>query len=219
MINTRKFTRFTGRDMFTECLYVFSNKYNMPDKLYEKEFEDDCGLLVGDTIKVEAFGNMKDAELKIIKIKNDGYSGLLIMTVVNSNNCDWLIKHPEQKLKYGISLLGYATLVTPVDQTIVIPEYKEPSNIPKYVLRVERFTRTSKDWKRDMFVEDGINIGITVFENGIMSDQDVLCELPELEELDLGEIQMDDNGFVGITSYLSLLEIKKKLKDAGFNLM
>jgi len=43
-------------------------------------------------------------------------------------------------------------------------------------------------------------------------------ELWIIEELDLGEVQLDDNGFLGLMSDLSENDVKNKLIKAGFKL-
>ncbi len=71
-----------------------------------------------------------------------------------------------------------------------------------------------------MFEQDGVNIGITVFnkKDGYVSDRDIPDSLPELEELNLGEVYLDDNGFLGLFSDYSVQEIKKILTSKGFTL-
>lgn len=90
----------------------------------------------------------------------------------------------------------------------------------KYVLEVDDFSISTEDWKQEMYQEEGINIGIIIWDikHGYMCDRDIPDVFPELEELDLGEVQMDDNGFLGLISDLSVNKIKKILKNNGFKI-
>jgi len=183
------------------------------------------GFSEGDIINVKD-GWLDNMELEIIKLKDDNYAGLVVLKVVNSNiginNTNQnLLKLKKDKIMsdYGLAILQYATLVKK-GNGIPSSIYKAKSKVSKYLLEVEDFSLSNETWKKELYQNDGINIGITVWmKNGkYVSDQDPCDELPEIEELDLGEIQLDENGFVGLTSDLSVEDIKDTLKNNGFNL-
>lgn len=87
-------------------------------------------------------------------------------------------------------------------------------------LKVEDFSKSNIDWQIDLYGEDDVNIGITFFlPNGDMYDGDILDSFPIFNKLNIGEIQMDDNGFLGLTTNLSVNEIEKILLLNNFELL
>ncbi len=97
----------------------------------------------------------------------------------------------------------------------------DSSNKSKYVLEVLDFERSKEEWQQEMYQDEGVNIGILVWladDIECMCDRDIPDCLPELEDLDLGEVQLDDNGFLALISDLSVYKIKKILINAGFKL-
>jgi hypothetical protein len=118
---------------------------------------------------------------------------------------------------YGILILGCAVLVKRGTGT-ASSVYKRKSKISKFILEVEDYSISTDDWKKDAFQQENINIGIMFFtKDGDMSDQDPLDELPELETLPMGEIQIAENGYMGLTTKYTLNQIKRILTHAGFN--
>jgi hypothetical protein len=87
-------------------------------------------------------------------------------------------------------------------------------------LKVEDFSKSNIDWQIDLYGEDDVNIGITFFlPNGDMYDGDILDSFTIFNKLNIGKIQMDDNGFLGLTTNLSVNEIEKILLLNNFELL
>jgi hypothetical protein len=85
--------------------------------------------------------------------------------------------------------------------------------------KVEDFSKSQIDWQDEIYQEEGVNIGITLYlPNGDMCDQDVLSIFPILDRLNLGEVQMDDNGFLGLTTDLSVNDIETILLSNNFEI-
>ena len=172
----------------------------------EKNKKNAYGFECGDILNIKD-GHLNNLEVELIEYEVDKYAGRVVLKIGD---------HFDE---YGIIILSYATLVRKGNGSASVVYIKD-SNISKYLIEVTDFSKSKIDWQQEFFEEEGINIGITVFElDGVtMNDQDVCDELPELEELDLGEIYMDDSGFMGLASDLSVKEIKDKLLKAGFQL-
>lgn len=211
----REFVTDYGRDMFkTPILTSYSDRGTITDLQLKKEYENNFGFLVGDIVSIVEPGDyLNGLDLEITKLVNKPPFNVLV---------EFKFIDPETGKKakedYDIYQLRYAILVKPVGDLYVSD--KETSNKSKYILEVEDFKKSKEDWKKEMY-EDGINIGITVWladDEDCMFDQDVLSELPELEEIYLGEIVSDEDGFLGLESELSLAKIKQVLKKAGFKL-
>ena len=246
MNDDRIFVTPYGRDMFKMSIMEWHRRVaDVPDENgeWDKEFENNYGFVVGDTVRFDYFGNGPCyVEFEIIKMTNNGiwrphhpnYSPMVLKAVEDEEtldlfaNGDWYLKKGDIYEERGIDWLSWATLETPADATMVnsyknnpyenIETTEKSSNVSKYVLEVEDFSKSDEDWKKDMYEEYGVNISVVVWENGAMCDQDVLSEIPEIEGLNLGEIQIDENGFLGLKSDLSVSEIKNKLKNAGFKI-
>lgn len=87
-------------------------------------------------------------------------------------------------------------------------------------LKVEDFSKSKIDWQEDLYQEEGINIGITFYEDdGNMYDQDILDSFPVFNNLNLGIIMSDDSGFLALDSNLSVADIKIKLISNGFEVL
>ena len=212
----RVFVTSYGRDMFKDCLVVYEKKYNILIEVDYNELKNFYGFIVGDIVNIINGFPIGDAQ--ILKMKHDEFCGSCVLKSISPTNNSF-VKKGELIRGYALSLLSYATLVTPVSSNTIIPKIKkEKSKKSKYILEVEDFSISNIDWQKETYSDYDINIGITVYVKGedYMYDDEVLPELPELEELELGEIQMDENGFIGITSKLSVVEIKKILSDNGF---
>jgi len=212
----RVFVTSYGRDMFKDCLEVYIKNNNVLYQDVKDEMKNCYGFQDGDIVNIINGHPIGDAQ--ILKMKYDEYGGSCVLKSISPTNNSF-VKKGELIKGYALSLLGYATLVTPVSSNTIIPKIKkEKSKKSKYILEVEDFSISKIDWQKETYSDYDINIGITVYVKGedYMYDDEVLPELPELEELELGEIQMDDNGFIGITSELSVVEIKKILSDNGF---
>lgn len=86
-------------------------------------------------------------------------------------------------------------------------------------LKVEDFTKSNIDWQEELYQDEDVNIGITfTLPNGDMYDQDILSSFPILGRLNLGEIQMDDNGFLGLSTDLSINDIELILLSNNFEI-
>ncbi len=86
-------------------------------------------------------------------------------------------------------------------------------------LKVEDFSNSNIDWQNDLYQDEDVNVGITFFlPTGEMYDQDILSSFPIFNRLNLGEIQMDDNGFLGLSTDLSVSDIELILLSNNFEL-
>jgi hypothetical protein len=86
-------------------------------------------------------------------------------------------------------------------------------------LKVEDFSKSSIDWQGELYQDEDVNVGITFFyANGDMYDQDILDSFPIFNRLNLGEIQMDDSGFLGLTTNLSVNDIEVILLSNNFEI-
>ena len=92
-------------------------------------------------------------------------------------------------------------------------------------LKVEDFSKSKIDWQIDFYEEEGVNIGISFYEDDdmynqdIMYDQDILDSFPIFNNLNLGIIMSDDNGFLALDSNLSVADIKIILISNGFEVL
>jgi len=86
-------------------------------------------------------------------------------------------------------------------------------------LKVEDFANSNIDWQDELYQDEDVNIGITfTLPNGDMYDQDILSSFPIFNRLNLGEIQMDDNGFLGLKTDLSVNDIELILLSNNFEI-
>jgi hypothetical protein len=181
------------------------------------------GFDEGDIVNVKD-GWLTNMELEIIKLEDDGYAGNVVFKVVTSDlglkGTNYL-KFKKDKIinDYGVAILPYATMVKKGNGK-ASSVYIRKSKINKFILEVDDLSVSKKDWQKEMYDQDGVNIGITVFnkKNGYMSDQDIPDILPELEELELGDVYLDENGFLGLVSDYSAQEIKNILITNGFTI-
>lgn len=211
----RVFVTSYGRDMFKETADSFINHTNISSIDRKNEIKDNYGFRIGDIISITSAFPIGEAQ--IVKLKYDEYGGACSFKVTAPSQNSFTKKGKIEN--YAASVLYYAILVTPVTSDTIIPKIKkEKSKKSKYILEVEDFSVSNIDWQKEAYNDENINIGITVYVKGedYMYDDEVLAELPELEDLNLGEIQTDDNGFVGLDSSLSITEIKQKLINNGF---
>jgi len=226
--NEREFIREGGRNMFKNTHSEYCEK-GLVDVYTTEERKKHYGFLLHDIVSIT--GAYPIGEVEIVTIQEHGHAGFCELKVLKPKiTLDRLTNkkrphYPVGKiLEYGIDVLSYATLVkqsahvkrntpitpiTPITPTTNI-------NISKYDLEIIDFSNSKIDWQIDMYNENGINIGIIVNKDGVMCDEDILSELPELKNLELGEIQMDEGGFLGITSDLTLSKIEEKIKNLGF---
>jgi hypothetical protein len=87
-------------------------------------------------------------------------------------------------------------------------------------LKIEDFSNSNIDWQNELYEEEGVNVGITFYlPNGDMYDQDILSSFPIFNRLNLGEIQMDDNGFLALTTDLSVNDIELILLSNNFEIV
>jgi hypothetical protein len=78
-------------------------------------------------------------------------------------------------------------------------------------------TTTTTSWEKEAYFKKGINIGIYFFdEDGDMYDGDIMDNFPIIDGLKLGTIVMDEGGFLGINSQLTIDDIKNILNRNGF---
>lgn len=86
-------------------------------------------------------------------------------------------------------------------------------------LKVEDFSKSNVDWQNELYQDEDVNVGITfTLPNGDMYDQDILSSFPIFNRLNLGEIQMDDNGFLGLSTDLSISDIELILLSNNFEI-
>lgn len=175
----------------------------------------------GDIINIKD-GWLDNMELEIIKLDDDGYAGEVVLKVVTPDiglKGGNYLKAKKGKIMndYGVAVLHYATMVKQGNGK-ASSVYIRKTKINKFILEVDDLSTSNKDWQKEMYDQDGVNIGITVFnkKDGYMSDQDIPDTLPELEELNLGEVYLDENGFLGLMSDYSAQEIKNILTTNVF---
>lgn len=215
----RVFVTSYGRDMFKDCLEVYRKNNTVSYQDAKDDMKNCYGFREGDIVYIENSFPIGNAQ--ILKMKYDEFGGSCTLKVIEPIEKYKFTKKGETVRGYALTLLRSATLVTPVTDATIIPKIKkEKLKKSKYILEVEDFSISNIDWQKETYSDYDINIGITVYVKGedYMYDDEVLPELPELEKLELGEIQMDENGFIGITSGLSIVEIKKILIDNGFEI-
>jgi hypothetical protein len=86
-------------------------------------------------------------------------------------------------------------------------------------LKVEDFSKSNVDWQSELYQYEDVNIGITFFRsNGDMYDQDILDAFPIFRRLNLGEVMMDDNGFLGLSTNMSVNDIETILLSNNFEI-
>ena len=86
-------------------------------------------------------------------------------------------------------------------------------------LKVEDFSKSNIDWQSELYQDEDVNVGITfTLPNGDMYDQDILSSFPIFNRLNLGEVMMDDNGFLGLSTDLSVNDIELILLTNNFEL-
>lgn len=223
----RDYIKSCGRNIFNMSIKEFNDRvFMIPDDEWKAEEKDNFGFLVGDIIMVKYFGNLRDAEFEIVNIDKE----TLTLKMFNKNS--YVVKETKTSetseiSKYGKDFLCYATLVTPVGNRDIqnIDESEEEMKSEsrkenftdvqynKYKLEIIDTTEESADqWMKELYEEDNVNIIIAIYDDDVMCDQDVPDVLPELLELNLGEVQISDNGWLGLTTKLSVAEIKSILK-------
>ena len=217
--DSRVFVTTYGRDMFKDCLNFYRKNHTVSYQDIKDDMKKYYGFLDGDIVYIE--DSFPIGKAQILKMTYDEYGGDCVLKVIEPIEKYDFVKKGKLLKGYDLTLLSSAVLVTPVNSSTIIPTIKkEKSKKSKYILDVEDFSISNIDWQKETYSEYDINIGITVYVKGedYMYDYEVLPELPELEKLELGEIQMDEDGFIGITSDLSVVEIKKILIDNGFEI-
>jgi hypothetical protein len=178
------------------------------------------GFKEGDIVNIKD-GWLDNMELEIIKLDDDGEVVLKVVTPDLGLKGGNYLKVKKDKIMndYGVAILHYAKMVKPGNGK-ASSVYIRKTKINKFILEVDDLSASNKDWQKEMYDQDGVNIGITVFnkKNGYMSDQDISESLPELLELELGEVYLDENGFLGLVSDYSAQEIKNILTTHGFTI-
>ena len=86
-------------------------------------------------------------------------------------------------------------------------------------LKIEDFSKSNIDWQIELYQYEDVNVGITfTLPNGDIYDQDILYSFPIFNRLNIGEIKMDDNGFLGLSTDLSIYDIELMLLANNFEI-
>ena len=218
--------RANGRDMYSQSAVEFAVSKMPQEKKVGKysvsiasEKDAACGFRETDIVRIRD-GYLDNLELEILSIRKKGVVFKVFKRFKSSDTNLNTKTKGEIVGGYPLDKLAYAKLIKR-GKGIVIPSKKIWKNPIKdlYLLEVEDFANSMEEWKQQVFYDFNINIGITVHKvKGGMYNKDVLPELPELNKLDLGKVEMDDSGFLGFSTKLTAEEVVHILVINGYKI-
>jgi hypothetical protein len=103
-----------------------------------------------------------------------------------------------------------------LDETTFVDSKSNKSKVinPNMILNVKDFSTSTIDWEMNEYVENGVRIGVTAWDNNRMIDESIVEKYSQLESIQL----MDEvEGYMSYHGDLTAKKLVDKLLSIGFN--